>query len=81
MVIARMLEAFHQKCVKEVTKITIESGSVFISNGTVIRSTRRRSVLNDKDEEKKDEDNPLLPKAKQREDLPILQKPWQNSWN
>jgi DNA topoisomerase-3 len=74
MVVARMLEAFHQECVKEVTKITIESGSVFIANGTVIRSAGWRSVLNDKDEEKKDEDNPSLPKLKKGEELPIVEK-------
>lgn len=74
MVVGRMLEAFHQECVKEVTKITIESGSVFIANGTVIRSAGWRSVLNDKDEEKKDEDNPSLPKVKKGEELPIVEK-------
>jgi len=30
MVVARMLEAFRQECVKEVTKITMESGSVLL---------------------------------------------------
>jgi DNA topoisomerase-3 len=74
MVVGRMLEAFHQECVKEVTKITIESGSIFIANGTVIRSAGWRSVLNDKDEEKKDEDNPSLPKVKKGEELPIVEK-------
>lgn len=74
MVVGRMLEAFHQECVKEVTKITIESGSVFIANGTVIRSAGWRSVLNDKDEEKKDEDNPSLPKVKKGDLLPIVEK-------
>lgn len=74
MVVGRMLEAFHQECVKEVTKITIESGSIFIANGTVIRAAGWRSVLNDKDEEKKDEDNPSLPKVKKGEELPIVDK-------
>jgi DNA topoisomerase-3 len=74
MVVGRMLEAFHQECVKEVTKITIESGSIFIANGTVIRHAGWRSVLNDKDEEKKDEDNPSLPQVKKGEELPILKK-------
>ncbi|WP_442592128.1 DNA topoisomerase [Pedobacter sp. AW31-3R] len=74
MVVGRMLEAFHQECVKEVTKITIESGSVFIANGTVIRSAGWRSVLNDKEEDKKDEDNPSLPKVKKGEELPIVRK-------
>ena len=40
----------------------------------MIRSAGWRSVLNDKDEEKKDEDNPWLPKVKKGEELPILQK-------
>jgi DNA topoisomerase-3 len=74
MVVGRMLEAFHQECVKEVTKITIESGSIFIANGTVIRHAGWRSVLNDKDEEKKDEDNPSLPQVKKGEELPIVKK-------
>jgi DNA topoisomerase-3 len=74
MVVGRMLEAFHKECVKEVTKITISSGSIFIANGTVIRSAGWRSVLNDKDEDKKDEDNPSLPKVKAGEHLPITEK-------
>jgi DNA topoisomerase-3 len=74
MVVGRMLEAFHQECVKEVTKITIESGSIFIANGTVIRHAGWRSVLNDKDEERKDEDNPSLPQVKKGEELPIVKK-------
>jgi DNA topoisomerase-3 len=74
MVVARMLEAFHQECVKEVTKITVDAGSIFIANGTVIRSAGWRLVLNDQDEEKKDEDNPALPKVKKGEELPITDK-------
>ncbi|PTT02471.1 DNA topoisomerase III [Pedobacter sp. HMWF019] len=74
MVVGRMLEAFHQECIKEVTKITIESGSLFTANGTVIRSAGWRSVLNDNDDEKKDEDNPSLPKVKKNEQLPIPEK-------
>jgi len=74
MVVGRMLEAFHQECVKEVTKITIESGSTFIANGTVIRSAGWRSVLNDKEDDKKEEDNPSLPKVKKGEELPIVAK-------
>jgi DNA topoisomerase-3 len=74
MVVGRMLEAFHQECIKEVTKITIESGSVFIANGMVVRSAGWRSVLNDKEEDKKDEDNPALPKVKKGEELPIIEK-------
>jgi len=74
MVVARMLEAFHQECVKEVTKITITSGSLFIANGTVIRAAGWRAVLNDKEEDKKEEDNLSLPKLKKGEELPIVEK-------
>ncbi|WP_285008144.1 DNA topoisomerase III [Pedobacter faecalis] len=74
MVAGRMLEAFHQECIKEITKITLESGTVFLANGTVIRSAGWRSVFNDFDEEKKDEDNPSLPKVKADELLPVVKK-------
>ena len=74
MVTGRMLEAFHQECVKEITKITIESGSVFIANGTVIRAAGWRSVFNETEDDKKDEDNPALPKVKAGELLPIVNK-------
>jgi DNA topoisomerase-3 len=74
MVAGRMLEAFHQECIKEITKITIDAGSVFVANGTVIRSAGWRSVFNEADEEKKDEENPSLPKVKVGEELPIVNK-------
>jgi DNA topoisomerase III len=74
MVAGRMLEAFHQDCVKEITKITILSGSKFMASGTVIHTPGWRAVFNDKDEEKKDEENATLPKVTQGEDLPILNK-------
>ncbi|MHA4895148.1 DNA topoisomerase 3 [Pedobacter sp. PWIIR3] len=74
MVAGRMLEAFHQECVKEITKITVESGSLFVANGTVVRAAGWRAVFNDKDEEKKDEENPSLPKVKAGEELPIVKK-------
>ena len=74
MVVGRMLEAFHKECIKEITKITIAAGSVFIANGTVIRSAGWRSVWNDNEEEKKDEENPSLPKVKAGELLPITDK-------
>ncbi len=74
LVVGRMLEAFHQECVKEVTKITIESGTTFQANGTVIRSAGWRSVFNEVEDDKKDEDNPALPKVKKGELLPIVNK-------
>lgn len=74
MVAGRMLEAFHEECIKEITKITVLSGSLFIANGTVIRSAGWRSVFNDKDEEKKGEENEALPKVAEGEQLPIVEK-------
>ncbi|RZM27606.1 MAG: DNA topoisomerase III [Pedobacter sp.] len=74
MVVGRMLEAFHEECIKEITKITVDSGSVFVANGTVIQSAGWRSVFNEKDEEKKDEENPSLPKVKAGEELPVVNK-------
>lgn len=75
MVVGRMLESFHKECIKEITKITVESGSLFMANGTVIQSAGWRSVYNDdSDEEKKDEENATLPKVKTGEYLPIENK-------
>ena len=74
MVVGRMLEAFHKECIKEVTKITVESGAKFVANGTVIRSAGWRSVFNESDEDKKDEDNATLPKVETGEQLPIVSK-------
>lgn len=74
MIVGRMLEAFHKECIKELTKITIESGSTFIANGTVIRAAGWRSVLNDPEEDGKSEESLSLPKVKKEESLPILEK-------
>ncbi|MFD2162989.1 DNA topoisomerase 3 [Paradesertivirga mongoliensis] len=74
MVIGRMLEAFHKECIKDLTKISIESGAKFVANGTVIRSAGWRSVYNETDEEKKDEDNATLPKVETGDLLPIEEK-------
>ena len=74
MVAGRMLEAFHQDCIKEVTKITVESGSKFIASGTVIRTPGWRAVFNEPDEDKKDEENASLPKVEKDEHLPVVGK-------
>lgn len=74
MVVSRMIEAFHQECLKEITKITIQSGTTFIANGTVIRSAGWRLVLNETEDDKKDEDNAALPKVAVGELLPITEK-------
>ena len=74
MIVGRMLEAFHKECIKELTKITIESGSEFVANGTVIRAAGWRSVLNDPEEDSKSEESLSLPNVKKEELLPILEK-------
>jgi DNA topoisomerase-3 len=74
LVVGRMLEAFHQDCIKEVTRITVQSGTNFIASGTVINSAGWRAVFNEPDEEKKEEENPSLPKVQQGEDLPVVEK-------
>lgn len=74
MVVGRMLEAFHRECLKETTKITVSSGSDFIANGTVIKSAGWRSVFNDTDEEKKEDNNATLPIVKKNETLDVTNK-------
>jgi DNA topoisomerase-3 len=74
MVVGRMLEAFHQDCIKEITKITVQSGSKFMASGTVISAAGWRAVFNEPDEEKKDEENASLPKVVQGENLPVPNK-------
>lgn len=76
MIAGRMLEAFHQECIKELTKITIESGAMFAASGTVIQAAGWRSVFNQADDEKEkdEEENATLPKVRQGENLPIENK-------
>ena len=74
MVVGRMIEAFHQECLKDLTKITIQSGVTFVANGTVIRAAGWRAVFNDPEDDKKDEDNAALPKVAVGELLPITEK-------
>ncbi|WP_207425218.1 type IA DNA topoisomerase [Pedobacter sp. SYSU D00535] len=71
LIAGRMLEAFHQECLKELTKISIESGADFVANGTVIQSPGWRAVFNQADDEKEDEENATLPKVVKGESLPI----------
>ncbi|EHQ31183.1 DNA topoisomerase III [Mucilaginibacter paludis] len=74
LVVGRMLEAFSQDCIKEVTKITVQSGSLFTASGTVIHTAGWRAVFNETDDEKKDEENATLPKVQAGENLPVIDK-------
>lgn len=69
LVAGRMLEAFSQKCVKEVTSISLTSGeSIFAVKGTVIKSAGWRTVFNAQEE---GEENTVLPALKEGENLPL----------
>lgn len=75
MVVGRMLESFHQDCLKDITKITVMSAeNKFAASGTVIKSAGWRAVFNEPDEDKRDEENSSLPKVKKGENLPISNK-------
>lgn len=74
MIAGRMLEAFSPECIKELTKITIESGAVFIANGTVISSAGWRAVFGEREEAEDETSNPELPKVATGDRLPVLQK-------
>lgn len=74
MVAGRMIEAFSPECVKDITKITVQSGGLFTASGTVIRMAGWRAVFNEVDEEKKEEENASLPKVTKGENLPVTEK-------
>ena len=69
LVAGRMLEAFSQKCVKEVTSISLTSGdSIFAVKGTVIKSVGWRAVFNTQEEGEK---NTVLPALKEGDNLAL----------
>ncbi|KWW27051.1 MAG: DNA topoisomerase III, bacteria and conjugative plasmid, partial [bacterium P3] len=66
MIIARMLEAFSDKCIKELTTVTAEvNGVPFVTKGTVIRQPGWRFINNE------DTDNDRLPKWKEGQEIPV----------
>src|SRR5574344_470256 len=69
LVAGRMLEAFSEKCVKEVTSISLTSGeSIFAVKGTVIKSAGWRAVFTTQEE---GNENTVLPALKEGENLPL----------
>ncbi|KGN87882.1 type IA DNA topoisomerase [Porphyromonas gulae] len=69
LVAGRMLEAFSEKCVKEVTSISLTSGeSIFAVKGTVIKSAGWRAVFNVQEE---GEEITVLPALKEGENLSL----------
>ena len=70
MIVARMLEAFSGKCVKDVTTVKAGCGGVeFVAKGNVVKQYGWRSVRNEKEE---GEDNVVLPEWKEGDILPIM---------
>ena len=66
----RMLEAFSEKCVKDVTSVTLEcAGSLFTVKGSVIKSAGWRAVFAEKED---GEDNATLPVMQDGDTLPRL---------
>ncbi|MDH6310060.1 DNA topoisomerase-3 [Dysgonomonas sp. PFB1-18] len=72
MIVARVLEAFSEKCTKENTTVSLDaSGVAFSVKGSVILIPGWRAVLNASDEEKGDDEAPALPSLSNSDILPI----------
>lgn len=66
LIVARMLEAFSDKCVKELTTITVDvDGIPFVAKGTVIRQQGWRFIMNE------DTDADRLPNWKEGQELHV----------
>jgi DNA topoisomerase-3 len=71
MVAGRMLEAFSQKCVKDITTVVLSCvDTLFEAKGTVMKQAGWRAVFNEKEETGEDGN---LPEIRQGETLPVLQ--------
>ena len=69
LIAGRMLEAFSEKCVKDVTSVTLEcAGSLFTVKGSVIKSAGWRAVFGEKED---GEDNATLPALQDGDSLPL----------
>lgn len=74
LIAGRMLEAFNKECLKELTKITIASGTNFTVSGTVVLSAGWRAVFDDPEEKQDEETGSILPKVITGESLPVNEK-------
>ena len=69
LIAGRMLEAFSEKCVKDVTSVTLEcAGSLFTVKGSVIKPAGWRAVFGEKED---GEDNATLPAMQDGDSLPL----------
>lgn len=66
LIVGRMLEAFSDKCIKELTAVTVSiDGTDFVVKGTVIRQQGWRFINND------ETDTDRLPNWKEGQELPV----------
>lgn len=73
MIISRMLEAFSEKCIKDVTTVKAECGGAeFVAKGYVVKQHGWRSVRNEKEEGEENEENTVLPEWSEGDILPIM---------
>lgn len=69
LIAGRMLEAFSEKCVKDVTSVTLEcAGALFTVKGSVTKSAGWRAVFGEKED---GEDNTALPVMQDGNSLPL----------
>ena len=69
LIAGRMLEAFSEKCVKDVTSVTLEcAGSLFTVKGSIIKSAGWHAVFGEKED---GEDNATLPAVQDGDSLPL----------
>lgn len=67
MIVGRMLEAFSEKCIKDVTTVKAECGGVeFVAKGCIVKQAGWRSVYLEEQEET------ALPEWKEGDSLPIM---------
>lgn len=67
MIVGRMLEAFSEKCIKDVTTVKAECGGVeFVAKGSVVKQSGWRSVYREESEET------ILPEWNEGDILPIM---------
>ena len=67
MIVGRMLEAFSEKCIKDVTTVKAECGGVeFVAKGCIVKQAGWRSVYREEQEET------ALPEWKEGDSLPIM---------
>lgn len=64
LILGRLLEAVSLECLKEITKVQLHVVTDFVANGTIIKQAGWRAIFNDPEDDKKDEDNKILPPLK-----------------